>query len=53
MADECRPPVDKRCDATKTNVPRSRSASSADGMADRRTLVSVHRESTNSMRPYS
>ena len=47
MVDKGRPPVDKRCDATKENVPRSRSASSADGMAARRTLAAVHRESAN------
>ena len=52
-ADECRLPANKRCNATKSNVPRSRSASSADGVADRRTLAAVHRESADARCPNS
>ena len=53
MLDQCRPPAEKRCDATKANVPRSQSASSADRMASRWTLVSVQRESTKLRRQSS
>ena len=37
----CRPPAEKRCDATKTKVPKSRSASSTDGMTARQTCTAV------------
>ena len=51
MADKWRPPDEKRCDATKANVPRSRSASSADGMMARRTLAAIRKESADARRP--
>ena len=47
MVDECRPTSDQKCNATKENVPKLRSASSVDDMALRRTLAAVRRESTN------
>ena len=52
-ADECCPPAEKRCDATKAKVPRSRSASSADGIAARRTRAAFRRESAEARRPSS
>ena len=48
--DACRPAVEKRCDATKAEVPKSRSASSTDGMQARRTHAAVRRESTKAIR---
>ena len=45
------PPAEKRCDTTKVNVTRSRSASFADGMTARRTLASIRKESADARRP--
>ena len=45
-ADECLPPAENRCEAKKANMTKSRSASSADGIAARRTLATVCGEST-------
>ena len=53
MADKCRPPAEKRCDATKAKVLRSRSASSADGIAARPTHAAVHKESADARRLFS
>ena len=47
MADEWRSLAEKRCNATKANVQRSRSASYANGMMARRTLVEICKESVN------
>ena len=47
---ECLPFAEKMCEATKAGVPKSQSASSADGVATRRTLVDVHRESSKAKR---
>ena len=51
MADEWHPPAEKRCDATKANMPRSQSVSSVDRMTERRTLTDIHKESSNARRP--
>ena len=51
MADKWRTPAEKKCDATKLNAPRSRSASSAEGTIARRTLAAIHKESTDARRP--
>ena len=53
MADNCLPPAENRCEVTKTNVPKLRSASSAEGIAARRTLVAVRRDSAKAKRPSS
>ena len=52
-ADKCCPPEDKICEATKTNVPRSGRSSSTDGMAAKRNLVDVYRNSAKYKRLYS
>ena len=46
-AEECHLPAEKRCKATNSKVLRSQSASSADGMAARRTRAAVRREYSN------
>ena len=50
-ADECRPPAEKRCEAKKSNMPKSQSASSADGMTVSQTLTAVRNESTKAKHP--
>ena len=47
MADKWRLPAEMRCDAKKAKVPRSRRASSADGMTASRTLAAIRKESAN------
>ena len=46
-------PTNKRYDAKKANVLRPQSASSVNGMAARRNLAAVRRESANAQRPSS
>ena len=53
MDDSCHPLAEKRCEATKANIPRLHSASSADGVTDNRALASIHREYVDSKRPSS
>ena len=43
-ADEWRPPAEKRCEATKANVPRLQSTASAEGMKAGRTLTAIFKE---------
>ena len=50
-ADKWRPLAEKRCNATKVNVPRSRITSSTDGMAARWTLTAIYKESVDAMCP--
>ena len=52
-ADEWSPPTEKRCDATKAKVPRSRSDSSKDGMTARQTLTAISKESADARRLYN
>ena len=47
-ANECLPPMEKRCEAKNSNVPKSRSASSVDEMISSQTLAAVHGESIDS-----
>ena len=49
-ADKWRQYVEKRCDATKVNVPRSQSALSAEGVTARRTLAAIRKESADARR---
>ena len=49
--DEWRLPAEKRCDVIKAKVPRSRSASTADGMTARRTLAAIFKESVGARSP--
>ena len=53
---DCRrmsPPMEKKCDAIKSKVPKLRSASSVDGMVARRARAAIHKESAEASRPSS
>ena len=52
-AKEFLPPVEKRCEATKMNVPKSSIASFADKVDSRQTLADVCINSTKVKRPSS
>ena len=51
MAEKWRPPGEKRCNEKKAKVPRSRSASTVDGMASRRTFTAIRKESADARHP--
>ena len=52
-ADERRLTEEKRCGATKENMPMLRSASSAEGMITRRTLAAIIKESADAKHPFN
>ena len=52
-SEECCPTEENRQDATKAKLPKSQSASSADGVTDKKNIAAVHKDSVEAILPYS